>query len=631
MESSNCGAGLLPRPTSTTAGKARSKVSIRFMSRRVVFLIALIALAVLGAAAAPWTLSGSGLSRSVAEHLKYHYGLDLEVRGRSTFAILPTPRVKFEDVNLAFPRETAKVKGGILRGELHLLPLFIGRIELKEITLSDTRIETSQEAFRSQDWAKLLVDPAAASPATRLILTSSSLTMVDVDDASLDKVNALVQWSGPGTPLSIAGSASWHGETITIEQASFRPDLLASEQLSPVSLVLSAPTGWLALTGEAQLGRDARITGDSQIHATSVRNFTRWSGIKLPLGSLVQALSIKGDVSLNRRRVTWPSVAVTLGTDQLEGTMAIRLDGERPVITGTLAAESLDLSNFFRPFSQARVASGAWSEEGIELDPVTGKDLDLRLSATTAHLGRVRVENMAASVLVRPGSIEASIGRADLHQGTLKGRLSVATREGVAEFRSQGTFDGVDMAAFLGFMGEARWITGRAQGQFLLEGTGETPAEMMRRAQGRSTITIQEGELIGLALDDALRRLEKRPLLASLNWRGGRTPFDQAQAQILVKNGVGEIADARLASPSLLTTLAGQVSLVDRTLNLKADVSAPAQNPSPSILFDVNGGWDNVTVTPDARSLIQRSGAAKPLFGPDRLPQSSLQPIVNAQ
>jgi AsmA protein len=144
MESSNCGAGSLPKPTSTTAGKARSKASIRFMSRRVVFLIALIALAVLGAAAAPWTLSGSGLSRSVAEHLKDHYGLDLEVKGRSTFAILPTPRVKFEDVNLAFPRETAKAKGGILRGELHLLPLFIGRIELKEITLSDTRIETSQ-------------------------------------------------------------------------------------------------------------------------------------------------------------------------------------------------------------------------------------------------------------------------------------------------------------------------------------------------------------------------------------------------------------------------------------------------------------------------------------------------------
>jgi AsmA protein len=610
---------------------ASSKVPIRFMSRRVVFLIALISLAILGAAAAPWTLTGSGLSRNVAAHLKDNYGLDLEVSGRSTFAILPTPRVKFEDVTLAFPHRTANAKGGILRGELHLLPLLIGRIELKEITLSDTRIDASQEAIRSRDWGKLLVDPDAAPPAGRLILASSSLNVVDMDDASLDKINVVVRWSGPGAPLSVSGSASWHGETITIAQASFHPDLLASERLSPVSLVLSAPTGWFALTGEAQLGSAPRITGESQIHATSVRNFTRWSGVKLPFGSLVQALSIKGDVSLDHRRVTWPSVAVTLGTDQLEGTMAIRLDGDRPVITGTLAAESLDLSNFFRPFSQARAASGGWSEEAIELDPVTGKDLDLRLSATTAHLGRVRVDDMAASVLVRPGSIEASIGRADLHHGTLKGRLSVATRDGVAEFKSQGSFDGVDMAALLGSMGEPRWITGQGHGQFLLEGTGTTPAELMRRAQGRSSITIRDGELVGLALDDALRRLEKRPLLASLNWRGGRTPFDEAQAQILVKNGVGEIGDARLASPSLLTTLAGQVSLVDRTVSLKADVTIPAQSSSPSILFDVNGGWDNVTVTPDARSLIQRSGAAKPLFGPDRLPQDPPQPLVTAQ
>jgi AsmA protein len=211
--------------------------------------------------------------------------------------------------------------------------------------------------------------------------------------------------------------------------------------------------------------------------------------------------------------------------------------------------------------------------------------------------------------------------------------MSLATLNGLAEFRSQGTFDGIDLAAFLSSMGETRWITGRAQGQFLLEGTGKNPAEVIRQAQGRSSITVKEGELVGLALNDALRRVEKRPLLASLNWRGGRTPFDQAQTQLSIKNGIGELSEGRLASPSLITNVHGRVSLVDRTLSVKADVSptAPAPSPSPAIVFDVSGGWDNVVVAPDARSLIERSGAAKPLFGPERLLHSAPLPLATAQ
>ena len=68
------------------------------------------------------------------------------------------------------------------------------------------------------------------------------------------------------------------------------------------------------------------MTGESLIQATSLRNFTRWSGIRLPFGPQIRALSIQGDVSMNRRRLSWPSVAVSLGEDKLEGTMAVRLD-----------------------------------------------------------------------------------------------------------------------------------------------------------------------------------------------------------------------------------------------------------------------------------------------------------------
>lgn len=597
------------------------------MSRRVVFFIALATLALLGAASAPWTLNPGGLAAAVTEHLQGRYGLTMKVAGRSTFALLPTPRVKFEDVALSYPRQTLRAEGATLRGELRILPLFMGRIELSEIALNDARITASAEELRSIDWARLLKDRMGETHARRLIVAASSIQWTDLADATLSDVNALVNWSGAGAPLYAVGSVSWRGEKLMVEQASFDPIRLASDQLSPLALAVSTNFGKLVLQGEAQVGDDPRFTGQSLVSAASLRDFLRWSGIGLPFGSLMEAVAIEGDLSANRRRVSWPSVAVTLGSDKLEGTLAIRLDSERPVIAGTLAAGELNLSGFVQPLAQARTGSGAWSEELINLLQVTGNDLDLRLSALKAELGRLHLGDMAASILVRPGRIEASLGRADFHEGTLKGRLSLIAQDNGVDVKSQGAFAGVNIATFLSEIGQPRWITGTAQGQFSLEGLGATPAEVMRRAQGRSTITVKEGELVGISLNDALKRVEKRPLSASLSWKGGRTPFDQAQAQLAVTGGIGEFVESRISAPAFSTQINGRISLPERALDMKAEVSPITTSPSiaPAIVFGVSGGWDDIAVTPNARPLIERSGAARPLFGPVSAPLATAQ------
>lgn len=603
------------------------------MSRRVVLLIALLSLAILGAAAAPWTLTKGGLSTAITEHLHDRYGLASSAEGRSTFALLPTPRVKFEDVSITFPNDVARVERATLRGELRLLPFLFGRIELTEIHLSEARITASHQKLRELDWPALIKGRLGNTPAYRLIVAGSSLTWSDLKEGALDQLNLVIRWEGSGEPLLAVGSARWRGEKVAIEQASLHPDLLVSDRISPLSVTLSSPFGTVSVIGEARLGSDPRMTGQSRIEATSLRDFTRWSGIGLPFGSLVQAISLKGDVSLDRRRLSWPSVSVALGSDQLEGTMGVRFDGERPVITGTLAADKINLSDFVRPLMQARTSAGPWSDEEVDLTRATGSDLDLRLSATQARIGRLVVGDMAASVLVRAGRIEASLGRADFHEGTLKGRLTLTSLNGTSEFKTQGFFDGVDLAAFLNSIGEPRWIAGEAHGQFALEGIGRSPAEIVRNVQGRTSVKITKGELIGVALAEALRRVEKRPLLASLKWKGGRTPFDQAQAQLTLKSGLGEISDGQLSAPDLSTSFAGQLSVTDRTIDLKVDVSPanPAPDASPAILFNVSGGWDNIAVVPDARSLIERSGAAKPLFGSEPAAEENRVPLASPQ
>jgi AsmA protein len=223
---------------------------------------------------------------------------------------------------------------------------------------------------------------------------------------------------------------------------------------------------------------------------------------------------------------------------------------------------------------------------------------------------------------VRPGRIEASVGRASLNGGTVKGRIAFAALEAGMDLKLQGTFSGVDIGSFLNDARRQRWITGAAHGQFTLEGSGATPADIVRQSHGRTTLSVKQGELVGVGLNDVLLRLEKHPLLAFLDRRSGRTPFDEAHIHLNIGAGLAEITEGSLTAPKLKAALKGRVSFIDRDVAIRAHVEALPAEPKAesSVVIDVLGSWDDISVVPDARSLIERSGAAKPLFGRERIP-----------
>jgi len=258
-----------------------------------------------------------------------------------------------------------------------------------------------------------------------------------------------------------------------------------------------------------------------------------------------------------------------------------------------------------------------------------GADLDLRVSAGEARLGRLRLEDVAANLIVRPGRIETALNRATLNRGTVKGRLGIAMMPAGMDLKAQTSFDRLDLAAFVSDLGQGRWISGLAQGQILLEAVGgEAQSDILRLANGRAAITVRKGELLGIGFNEALRRAERRPLSMPLEWRGGRTSFDQAQVVLNISRGVGEVAEGQVTGPGLRADLKGRVSLVERSLDLKAMVEgqgapapvAPEAVPVSPLLFDITGPWEGPAMLPDARALILRSGAARQLLGSDPRP-----------
>jgi AsmA protein len=152
------------------------------MPYRAVLLVSLLCLGLVATAVAPWTVSTGAMGEVVADQLREVYGLDLRVGGRSTVAFLPVPRVKFEQIELSTVEGAVVARGGQLRGELQVLPLLAGRLQLAELSLSGTQITAASKDLWTGPAKRVrarLGEPAPPHHIRRLILTGATLTLPD--------------------------------------------------------------------------------------------------------------------------------------------------------------------------------------------------------------------------------------------------------------------------------------------------------------------------------------------------------------------------------------------------------------------------------------------------------------------
>lgn len=591
------------------------------MPRRFLLAISLACLALLALAVVPWTISSGSITAAISAQLKTLYGLDMTVSGRRTVAFLPIPRLKFEDVTLTTADGTPILRGAQLRGEIRILPLFLGRLELSDLALNDADITVDMAGAEGNSLAPLLSrlservtgQTSGWSP-RRVVVTESRLHLRAASTGPIEvtDINLVLSWPRVSGPLEVAGSFRWRGEAVEVKLGDIVPSALLAGNASPIVAEVKGPGLVASTKGELQVLPWLGVVGRSTLKVRSAGDLMGWAGLGAPLARQMPPLTIEGDMTLQGTTASWPTVRVTLGSDRLDGALALRVDRPRLSLTGTLAADQIDLSGFLAPLRDLRTPAGDWSTEAIDLAELTRGDLDLRLSATAAKFGAVAVDEMAASILVKSGRIEAAVGRASIGKGTLKGRMTLAGDGPRTDLRLQGSFGRLDLAPLLASLGRSRWIAGTGHGQIAIEALGESPADLARNAQGRTTITLNQGEIIGVALPEVLRRAERHPLSLG-EWRGGRTPFDQAS--LTLNLGRGDVLEGTLAAQDLRAALQGRVFLAERLISARARVESYAAGPQPSSLsFDISGNWDSVAIIPDVRALIQRSGAAQSLL-----------------
>jgi AsmA protein len=564
-------------------------------------------------------LPGSTLADRLAHQVERQTGLSLASDGPATLTLLPMPRITLTNVALRAATGAPVLEAGQLRAELKLLPFIFGqRVVIADATVVAPVVHLPPVAV-TDVWSGLLRRIGDLSregvPHIRQITVMQGSFRDSHDMNVAQDVDLVAKWPSEDADFNLAGQARWRGQMVDFRLLNVSPLDLVAGRPSQAWLSLNSPLLSVSLLGSLSGADEPRIEGRLDLKTPSLAEAMIWLGRDQPLGAFAGALAVDGQGDLSMRGGSIPQATLKVGDNTLEGALVLRIEDGHTAVSGTVAADTLDLDRILEPLTPTRASYGGWSDETFEGVP-DSSDLDIRLSTTTANLGTLAFENVAAGVMMKNGRLEISIGRASLGKGIFKGRLVVTPSQSKGvEAKILGSFDQIDAGSFLSQMAGIYSITGLAQGQMTFDASGRSFAELAAGMTGKLSVNLKQGEISGLDLAEVARRVQQRPLATALDWRGGRTYFDQLNVALAVTDGVGELAEGTLNAAGLQGSFTGQVDISQRQLNLRGVVTAPTTAvPAKGFPLEITGGWDSPLVAPDIHALIERSKVTAPLF-----------------
>ncbi|MGZ5877541.1 MAG: AsmA family protein [Bradyrhizobium sp.] len=596
------------------------------MKRLGMPVAAFLGVALIALVAASWLLNRDALRQAVEAQIRAVTGLDLVVNGSADISVFPGSYVSFHDVGL---------KGGgtsdpalavdVLTANLRLLPLLVQRFEISDVMMLRPHINVTRDAKGESNWTPFIstiartMKPGADNQVSFSEIRIQDGTLTYEDTArhlteKLDDIDLSLAWPSISRSFAATGQFDWRGERVdgSISVSDFLA-ALSGDRSGLKARLASAPLK-LAFDGIVANRTSMMLEGTLTVDSPSLRNALRWAGQAPPGSGGFGRFALKA-----RANVVGPSIALTNVNVELDGNVAEGVmtyaSAGRQSLQATLAADGLDFTPYISTF---RLLAGGhdWNRQLFDLNSLSTTDLDMRLSAARVTIGASRLGRTAFGANLRNGALALSVGEAQIYGGIAKGSFGLSRSDTVADVKAQFQFTDVDLQACASELFGIKQLSGRGNLGVSLVASGSSPFGLAQSLDGSATLTGHDGAITGFNVEQLLKRLERRPLSGSGNFRSGSTPYDNLTIAVKFAEGIATTEDVRIEGPAARVTLTGTASVPAREFDLKgtASLTTPSAAPGFDLPFVVQGPWDDPLIFPDPESLIRRSPATAPLL-----------------
>ena len=587
------------------------------MSKRIKWVLATAGGLMLLALAAPYSLGDLGLRGELARSLQARTGLSTSIDGRIVLTLAPAPSLKLDRVSLKDVRSGVDVNAAVLRGRLRLLPLVAGRLEFDSLELSNAEIELDAEALGA-----LAVGGAPnESVPGRIAVTSSRVNIKSAErrDVAIQNVVGAFEWRADSAGATLTASGEWRGERFDLAAFLQSPFALRTGESSATTVTIESRFATLSLNGRIESGLRPQFEGRLALSANAFGNLAQITEIDSRLPFPIARLSATGALKANAQTLSLSDARISIDGNTLEGSLVYSGRDERPLLSATLAADQLSLAPLLTTFPTPLARDRTWSREPIPSSRERPFDLDVRLSVARARYQQIQIQSVGLAIKAQGGQYDISLVDSMIYGGHLKGRISITPAAESVAARANLTFAALDAGSLAGDLFSTKWIGGVLGGQLALESNGSCFEELAQNLDGRLDAAIESGDLIGIDVDQALRRSEKRPLSLPTEVRRGRTSFTKAQISGVIHKGMLDLTEASASGFSLATRVAGGVNVATRSLAVRltaeqTSVGNVAKTDAAAIAVDLMGQWDDPRFNFDFDGLLRHSDAAAPLL-----------------
>ena len=584
------------------------------------------------------------LQRSFEEQVARTTGLAASAGGRTVIAILPYPRVSFEDVVIGRSDGPVSLRVDRVTAEMSVARLLVGEIAFTGLRLLRPRgaIDTAAPATERSRAIQQAIDAPPSSDearaadqarvgAIRIVNGSLQVRVGETFVALVDNINAKVDWPNLGSTATLSGRANWRGERFEIDALLRRPAEALRGEKSAFTAKLSSRLMDFALDGSVAGG--ARWILDARIAANSERlsQFLAHVDAQPPVPGRLARFALSGQLRALPQSASLSDLRLAIDGNTLDGSIAVLTGGKRPKITGTLAARTYDM-----PAEDAGLPvlsrERQWSRDAIPIGRLDAFDADLRVSASRLNLGRLTLTDAGFVIALDDGLLEVTTAGAEAYGGALRARWRFNTRTATPELDGAGSFRNINLSSLLRAAGYSAMASGSATGEFDLATRGSSVQALMQHVSGNLRAAVRTPEVVGVDLERALRRTERRPLSIPTELRTGQTSFASAELEARIDEGVLLLERATATGPGVEVAVEGQASLPDRTLRMEIAARQPrTSKPAdgrdpPTLILDIEGPWEDPALSIDPDSLIKRSEAAAPLWRRQPAPEPAVAP-----
>jgi AsmA protein len=549
-----------------------------------------------------WPLSAAKVGDSLNAALGPSPRLHWSAPQAATFSVLPWPSLRIVDARLDDAGGVNLLSAPTARLDLSLVELARGRfITTRAVLASPTvTLDIDRPPFASPV-AGLAQPPSVAgalAPLTSLSLTNGFLRVVGARrglDTLIANVQGRLDGFTVGDQLRFNLSAEWRNAPIAIAGSLSDPEAAAKGAPSRFEFALDSPIAKFAFDGALALGDKPSAEGDMNGSVPSIAALTALLNAERPHVLASDDIAISGKIKATPDALTLGEATLTSADQTFEGAIEIAGLGGRPAVSGTLAAETLALEPLLGPPQRLFDESGGWSAKPFALTPPQAFDLDLRLSASRLDVYGPKLADAAASLIVRDGKLSMSLIDAAAYGGRLKGEATLTCVGEDLKLNARGELTDADLGAALADFSRPE-ATGRGAARFSIETSGVSPAAAVAALTGTAVLEAADGGIVGVNLEEALRRSQRRPVDVARDMRLGGTAFDKLAVSLSFDDGRARIERGAMTSRGVGAGLEGLVDLVAQrwALRLNAvqtDAAGEESQNAAHLALDIDGPW----------------------------------------